>query len=108
MKEESGDFSFQKWGYRFFTNNFHVSLEKWISRENNNIKKVIFYAKDFLGFPAFYGKMEEKYYDSYNDTWESWGVKRNIHFDSHTELSLKENYSIEWCWKVVFTKKRME
>ena len=49
--------------------------------------------------------MKEKYFASYNDTWESCGVKRKIHFDSHTELSLKKDYSIEWCWKEAFTDK---
>ena len=103
-KEESGDFSCPKCGHRLFSDNLG-GLEKWISRENNGINKIIFYGKDFMGYPRFYGKMEEKYYPEYNDSDDSCGVKRSIHFDAHTELQFKGNYSFEYCWKEAFTDK---
>ena len=83
-KEESGDFLCPKCGHRLFSDNLGKGLEKWISRENNGINKIIFYGKDFMGYPIFYGKMEEKYYPEYNDSDDSCGVKRSIHFDAHT------------------------
>ena len=104
-KEESGDFLCPKCGHRLFSDNLGKGLEKWISRENNGINKIIFYGKDFMGYPIFYGKMEEKYYPEYNDSDDSCGVKRSIHFDAHTELQFKENYSFEYCWKEAFTDK---
>ena len=104
-KEESGDFLCPKCGHRLFGDNLGVGLEKWISRENNGINKIIFYGKDFMGYPAFYGKMEEKYYPEYNDSDDSCGVKRSIHIDSHTELQFKKNNSFEYCWKEAFTDK---
>ena len=104
-KEESGDFLCPKCGHRLFGDNLGVGLEKWISRENNGINKIIFYGKDFMGYPIFYGKMEEKYYPEYNDSDDSCGVKRSIHFDAHTELQFKDNYSFEYCWKEAFTDK---
>ena len=58
-----------------------------------------------MGYPIFYGKMEEKYYPEYNDSDDSCGVKRSIHFDAHTELQIKSNYSFEYCWKEAFTDK---
>ena len=51
-KEESGDFLCPKCGHRLFGDNLGVGLEKWISRENNGINKIIFYGKDFMGYPA--------------------------------------------------------
>ena len=42
MKQESVDFSCPKCGNRLFENNLSKSLEKWISREINGIKKIIF------------------------------------------------------------------
>ena len=105
MKEESGDFLCPKCGHRLFGNNLTIGLEKWISRENNGINKIIFYKKDFMGYPVFFGKMEEKYYPENNDSDDSCGVKRSIHFDSHTELRFKANYSFEYCWKEAFTDK---
>ena len=104
-KEESGDFLCPKCGHRLFSDNLGKFLEKWISRENNGINKIIFYGKDFMGYPIFYGKMEEKYYPEYNDSDDSCGVKRSIHFDAHTDLQFKENYSFEYCWKEAFTDK---
>ena len=104
-KEESGDFLCPKCGHRLFSDNLGKDLEKWISRENNGINKIIFYGKDFMGYPIFYGKMEEKYYPEYNDSDDSCGVKRSIHFDAHTELQIKDNYSFEYCWKEAFTDK---
>ena len=104
-KEESGDFLCPKCGHRLFSDNLGKGLEKWISRENNGINKIIFYGKDFMGYPIFYGKMEEKYYPEYNDSDDSCGVKRSIHFDAHTELQFKDNYSFEYCWKEAFTDK---
>ena len=104
-KEESGDFLCPKCGHRLFSDNLGKGLEKWISRENNGINKIIFYGKDFMGYPIFYGKMEEKYYPEYNDSDDSCGVKRSIHFDAHTELQIKSNYSFEYCWKEAFTDK---
>ena len=85
-KEESGDFLCPKCGHRLFGDNLGVGLEKWISRENNGINKIIFYGKDFMGYPAFYGKMEEKYYPEYNDSDDSCGVKRifiSIHIQNY-------------------------
>ena len=105
MKEESGDFLCPKCEHRLFGDNLKIGLKKWISRENNGINKIIFYGKDFMGYPRFYGKMEEKYYPEYNDSDDSCGVKRSIHFDSHTELQFKANYSFEYCWKEAFTDK---
>ena len=104
-KEESGDFLCPKCGHRLFSDNLGKDLEKWINRENNGINKIIFYGKDFMGYPIFYGKMEEKYYPEYNDSDDSCGVKRSIHFDAHTELQIKSNYSFEYCWKEAFTDK---
>ena len=104
-KEESGDFLCPKCGHRLFSDNLGKGLKKWISRENNGINKIIFYGKDFMGYPIFYGKMEEKYYPEYNDSDDSCGVKRSIHFDAHTELQIKSNYSFEYCWKEAFTDK---
>ena len=104
-KEESGDFLCPKCGHRLISDNLGKDLEKWISRENNGINKIIFYGKDFMGYPIFYGKMEEKYYPEYNDSDDSCGVKRSIHFDAHTELQIKDNYSFEYCWKEAFTDK---
>ena len=104
-KEESGDFLCPKCGHRLFSDNLGKGLEKWISRENNGINKIIFYGKDFMGYPIFYGKMEEKYYPEYNDSDDSSGVKRSIHFDARTELQFKDNYSFEYCWKEAFTDK---
>ena len=49
--------------------------------------------------------MEEIYHASYNDSDESCGVKRSIHFHSSTKLSLKINYSFEYYWKEAFTDK---
>jgi len=105
MKEKSGDFLCPKCGHRLFGDNLGNGLEKWICRENNGINKIIFYGKDFMGYPVFYGKMEEKYYPEYNDSDDSCGVKRHIHFDAHTELQYKKNYSYEYCWKEAFTDK---
>ena len=105
MKEESGDFLCPKCGHRLFGDHLANGLEKWISRENNGINKIIFYAKDFMGYPEFYGRMEEKYYPEYNDSDDSCGVKRSIHIDAHTELQYNQNYSYEYCWKDAFTDK---
>ena len=104
-KEESGDFLCPKCGHRLFSDNLGKSLEKWISRENNGINKIIFYGKDFMGYPIFYGKMEEKYYPEYSDSGDSCGIKRSIHFDAYTELEFKSNYSFELCFKEAFTDK---
>lgn len=105
MKEESGDFLCPKCEHRLFGDNLKIGLEKWISRENNGINKIIFYGKNFMGYPVFYGKMEEKYYPEYSDSGDSCGIKRSIHFDAYTELEFKSNYSLEFCFKEAFTDK---
>lgn len=107
MKEKSGDFSCPKCGHRLFGDHIN-GLEKWISRENNGINRIIFYKKDFMGYPIFFGNMEEKYYPEYNDSDDSCGVKRSIHIDSHTELQFNSNYSFDYCWKEAFTDKEWD
>ena len=107
--EESGDFLCPKCGYKLFGDSHIVGLEKWISRENNNIKKFIFYGSDNHDYPAFmshwYGKAEEVYYRSYTDSDDSCGIKRNIHISSHTEIRFIKSDSIESCWKEAMTDK---
>ncbi len=105
MKEETGDFLCPKCEHRLFGNNLKNSLEKWISRENNGINKIIFYGKDFKGYPVFYGKIEVKTYYDYSDSDDSCGVKRSIHFGEHTEIEFKSNDSFEFCFKEAFTDK---
>ena len=104
MKEEFGDFLCPKCGHRLFERNLR-GLEKWICRENNGINKIIFYGQDSEGYPAFYGKMEEKYYPEYSDSGDSCGVKKNIHFDAHIELELKAS-TFEFAWILAFTDKK--
>ena len=104
MKEEFGDFLCPKCGHRLFERNLR-GLEKWICRENNGINKIIFYGQDSEGYPAFYGKMEEKYYPEYSDSGDSCGVKKHIHFEAHIELELKAS-TFEFAWILAFTDKK--
>ena len=110
IKEETGNFLCPNCGYELFGNLHKVGLEKWISRENNGIKKFIFYGKyngsGKINEYYWFGKMEKIHHGSYTDSGSSCGVKRHIHIDSWTESVFKENDSIESCWKEAFTDKK--
>ena len=112
MKEESGKFLCPNCGKRLFGDSIVFRLEKWKSRENNGIKKFIFYGYEhrYGMIPGFhwYGKMETIYHGSFTDSGESCGVKRNIHVPASKRLSFKKNDSIESCWKEAFTDKEWD
>ena len=112
MKEESGKFLCPNCGKRLFGDSIVFRLEKWKSRENNGIKKFIFYGYEhrYGMIPGFhwYGKMETICHGSFTDSGESCGVKRNIHVPASKRLSFKKNDSIESCWKEAFTDKEWD
>ena len=110
IKEETGNFLCPNCGYKLFGATYKTALEKWICRENNGIKKYIFYGIDNTGVGNhdyyWYGKMEKVHHDSWTDSGTSCGIKRNIHIGSWTESVFKKNDSIESCWKEAFTEKK--